>query len=193
MTVNRGLERHPPRSNSTYTVNVPQRSGLSLRNDNLPGPPENAGVCPRALGTSQRAGRLGSAPRYGWLHRGTGTLRGQWVLLLVLTGCGGVSGPSEEWAGFTPPHQYRLWHEEVETCVGTKRPFDDIVWRKVYAETFFCGGNPQIAAGCYDSPNTIYIVEPLLYAEWLVKHELIHYVRRNGKHDALLDWCGGGG
>ena len=111
------------------------------------------------------------------------------VSLLLLTGCAGVFEPSDEWAEFEPPHEYRAWHREVEACVGARRAFEDIVWREVYARLFFCGGFD--ALGCYAAPRTIYLVEHALHAELVVKAEIVHYVRRNGLHDDLAKQCEG--
>ena len=118
------------------------------------------------------------------------SVRCYFASLLVLTGCVEPFSPSAGWDEFEPPGQYRAWHAEVEVCLGMRRSFDDIRWRKVYAETFPCGGT-EIATGCIDYPRTIYVVEYLLDYEPLVKAELIHYVRQDGPHDALFTRCGG--
>ncbi len=73
--------------------------------------------------------------------------------LVVVLGCG-VFEPSEEWVEFRPPAQYRVWHGEVESCVGAHRAFEDLTWRKVYAATFSCGDVPG-ATGCYAYQSTI--------------------------------------
>ena len=113
--------------------------------------------------------------------------------LLTLTGCAGPFEPAEEWVEFDPPAQYRAWHGEVETCVGVQRSFDDIIWRKVlHAETFPCADDLERAAGCFVHPRTIYLVEWLLGEEYLIKSELIHYVRHDIAHDAAFWRCGGG-
>ncbi len=112
--------------------------------------------------------------------------------VLALAGCAGPFEPSEKWVEFEPPGQYRAWHAEVETCLGARRRFGDVVWRKVLrAETFPCGYLER-AAGCFVHPRTIYIVEWLLGEEYLIKSELIHYIRHDIAHDAVFWWCGGG-
>ena len=108
--------------------------------------------------------------------------------LLLLTGCTGMLDPPECWDEFDPPHQYRVWHAEVQTCVGARRSFDDLVWRKVYATQFHCGGRDD-ATGCLSRPHTIYLAQLTLNATTVVKEELVHYVTRNGLHDALLKRC----
>ena len=108
-------------------------------------------------------------------------------LALALGACN-VFEPPEGWDEFDPPPQYRLWHAEVQTCVGARRPFDDLTWRKVYAETFHCGGLDN-ATGCLAYPSTIYIVERALRASPVVKAEIVHYVRQNGLHDTLYTRC----
>ncbi len=110
------------------------------------------------------------------------------IPLLLLAGCTKMFEPSKDWIEYNPPQQYRVWHQEVERCIGTQRSFDDIVWRKVFARVFQCG-NSDIATGCFARPNTIYIVERALNHGTTVKNELVHYIRQNGKHDALAARC----
>ena len=111
------------------------------------------------------------------------------VLLFTLIGCTNVYEP-ENWESFDPPPYYQTWHHEVEVCVQVQRPFDEIVWRKVYAQKFPCGAS-NAAVGCFVHPKTIYLVEAHLTLEWLVKAELIHYVRHNISHDELFYQCEG--
>ena len=108
--------------------------------------------------------------------------------LLLLAGCTKMFEPSEDWVDYNPPPQYRVWHQEVERCVGTQRSFDDIAWRKVLAFTLVCGEEPK-AIGCYVKPNVIYIVESAVNHGATVKKELAHYIRQNSKHDALEARC----
>ena len=112
-------------------------------------------------------------------------------IILPLTGCTQIFEPSEEWTDLNPPRQYLLWHHEVETCLKTQRSFDDIIWRVVHTETFRCADDLEHAAGCFVYPKTIYLVEAWLDLEWLVKAELIHYVRHDISHDGLFRQCGG--
>ncbi len=113
----------------------------------------------------------------------------RWFPILLL-GCAGVFEPSAPWETFDPPPSYQVWHHEVETCVHARRSFHDIVWRKVYAEEFSCGAFDG-AVGCYSKPHTITLVEERLDQDWLIKAELIHYVRDNGAHDVVFFTCGG--
>ena len=112
------------------------------------------------------------------------------ILLVLLTGCVSAFEPSERWIEFDPPAYYQTWHQEVETCLGVQRSFEDIRWRKVYDGAFTCGAMAG-AGGCFIRPKTIYLMEKYLDLEWLVKAELIHYVRQNGWHDELFYQCGG--
>ena len=111
------------------------------------------------------------------------------MFLIVVTSCGSVFEPSESWEEFNPTQQYDLWHQEVESCVGAQRSFEDIVWRKVYAAMFLCGEVQSV--GCYAHPRTIYVAAHLMNSESLIKGEIIHYIRRYGAHDALFERCGG--
>ena len=116
-------------------------------------------------------------------------LTGILSLVLVL-GCGKMFEPVEEWVPFDPPIQYRVWHNEVENCLGARRSFEKIQWRKVlgWPPVFGCGGS-DIASGCYVSPNVIYIVESALNSSPIVKAEIAHYVVNNTKHDYLHEKC----
>lgn len=108
-------------------------------------------------------------------------------LALLLSACN-VFDPPEPWDEFEPPAQYRAWHAEVQACVGARRSFDDLAWRKVYAETFHCGGGDNMI-GCLAYPSTIYLAERALNASPVVKAELVHYARQNGLHDTLFARC----
>ena len=110
-------------------------------------------------------------------------------LVALVVSCSQAFEPSE-WESFDPPKAYRSWHQEVEACTGLQRSFQAIQWRKVYATTFLCPGLEE-AAGCFIHPRTIYLVETYLDQEWLVKAELIHYVRHDTSHDELFYQCGG--
>ena len=112
------------------------------------------------------------------------------VYLLLLLGACNVFDPPEGWDEFIAPHQYNIWHAEVQNCVNEQRSFDDIVWRKVYANNFYCGGRDD-ATGCFVYPHTIYLARLTLNSETTVKAEIIHYIRQNGLHDALFKQCGG--
>ena len=112
------------------------------------------------------------------------------VYLLLLLGACNVFEPPEPWGDFDPPVQYRLWHAEVQTCISDKRSFDEIIWRKVYVEVFHCRrSSDPTAIGCFVQPNIIYLAQLTLNSEIVVKTEVVHYVRQNGLHDALLKLC----
>ena len=108
--------------------------------------------------------------------------------VLLLLGCVGTFEPSEEWEAFVPPPSYHAWHAQVETCVAGRRPFEDVVWRKIHSRAFTCVGFPD-KWGCFISPRTIYIVVWLMDDERLVKTELVHYVRQDVAHDSLHARC----
>ena len=108
-------------------------------------------------------------------------------LLLLLSACN-VFEPPESWDEFEPPTKYRVWHNEVQTCISEERSFDKIIWRKVHANKFHCG-NSDDAVGCLAHPRTIYITQMSLNSALVVKSELIHYVRQNGLHDSLFWGC----
>lgn len=116
------------------------------------------------------------------------SLRAWCAALVLLLGACNVFDPPEGWDEFDPPAQYRVWHAEVQVCVGERRRFDDVVWRKVRAFMFHCGDRDD-AIGCLSRPNTIYLAQLTLNSPGVVKAELIHYVRQNGLHDALFSRC----
>jgi len=107
--------------------------------------------------------------------------------MLMVAGCGTFE-PSEEWIEFTPPLIFRVWHGEVENCLGIQQPFDDIVWRRVGTFTFQCN-DPRPAFACIVFPNTIYLLHYILGDERIVKGELVHYVRQKGDHDESFIRC----
>ena len=116
------------------------------------------------------------------------------LLLVLLVGCGSTYDPGEEWVEFTspwveftPPAEYRAWFREVESCCGAQRPFEDIVWRKVFAFTIPCGA--QDAVACLVFPNTIYLVDGALRDQPTVRGEMVHYVRQYAGHDDLHARC----
>ncbi len=109
------------------------------------------------------------------------------VLLALLIGSGSTFDLGEEWVEFTPPAEYRAWFQEVESCCGAQRPFENIVWRKVFAFTIPCGEQDVVA--CLVFPNTIYLVDGALRDQPTVRGEMVHYVRQYAGHDDLHARC----
>ena len=107
--------------------------------------------------------------------------------LLLLSACN-VFEPPEGWTELRPPAQYRIWHAEVQTCISEKRSFDKIIWREVHATKFLCGDSTN-AIGCMVFPNTIYLAQLSLNSAFVVKGELIHYIRQSSPHDSLHMSC----
>lgn len=110
--------------------------------------------------------------------------------VVLISGCT-VFEPPESWVEFDPPLEYHIWYPEVERCIGVRRPFEKIIWRKVevFPNVFHCGGSDK-ATGCFARPNVIYIVSGAINDEPTVKSEMIHYIRQSGKHDQLFFRCG---
>jgi hypothetical protein len=94
--------------------------------------------------------------------------------------------PLREYTRFTPPANYRALMDSAQACakVKAKRDFDEIVWLKAPGRNFWVPGIPdsiqkipsigvwQVGAG----QDTIVIGSEWLTTDWVVKHELVHFV-----------------
>ena len=82
-----------------------------------------------------------------------------------------------------PPAEYQVWHTEMSACLGQTRPYHEIEWFRAAATSL----GPY--TGYWVAPNTIYVRFDQLDNEYLVKHELGHYIRQNANHDEELGAC----
>lgn len=82
---------------------------------------------------------------------------------------------------------YRAAYAEAVNCTGEKpRPYEKIIWMRVPGGSFKDpyatdeeGKIPNI--GEWVSPDTIFISANWT-TSWVPKHEMIHYLRNDGKH-----------
>lgn len=74
-----------------------------------------------------------------------------------------------------PAHYKRVFHEAV-ACTGHYRPYEDIRWSVMPGQDFKCGSGRCI--GHWQSPNHITIAGAWVNIDWVVRHEIIHYLTR---------------
>jgi hypothetical protein len=64
-------------------------------------------------------------------------------------------------------------------CSGYYRPYEKIEWYVVPGKSFICSAKNQ-SIGCWDYPNKITLAREWLTTDWVVKHEIIHYLMQRG-------------
>lgn len=107
------------------------------------------------------------------------------LLALTLAACDNGFMVPEDTRRMDPPSVYRLWHAQTVACVAIQRDFDRIRWYVVPGGNWrYSKHNQDLAAGVWIEPDKIYIAEESLTTEWIIKHELIHYLIRLPKHPA---------
>ena len=84
---------------------------------------------------------------------------------------------------FTPPPQWRVWWEVLESCSGRRARFDDVAWYKApFGEIKYEG---RVAyAMWYAAGNRIALSRDFETDE-LVRHEMLHAVLQDGSHSDL--------
>ena len=105
------------------------------------------------------------------------------VCSLVATACEGVFEPVFPPAAiaFTPPPEYRVWWEVVESCSGRQASYDAVGWFRVPG--FHLAVKGESAAGVwFASSNRIALADGWRYNGSLVRHEMLHAVLRTGSH-----------
>jgi hypothetical protein len=86
---------------------------------------------------------------------------------------------------------FRTDFRNAVTCTGIERSFDGIVWFVVPGGSFRDPvqekrGEQRIRYwGEWVQPDTIYVAE--VRPEWVVRHEVIHYLRNRVDHDDRLN------
>jgi hypothetical protein len=89
-----------------------------------------------------------------------------------------------------PPDVYRTWWDEVETCIGTRAPFERIRWYQ--AEQLVNKEEGTGHAGAWLPPHTIYIRSDRLLFTVAVKHEMVHELLQRRDHETLFfEACAG--
>lgn len=107
------------------------------------------------------------------------------LLCLTLAGCL-VDLDVTNQRPLTPLPEFEVWHAEVEVCIGRERAYADIRW---YQADYMLWQDTLVAGGFWRSPDVIIIRSDRLWAEHIVKHEVVHYVRQNTNHNARQDRC----
>jgi hypothetical protein len=91
---------------------------------------------------------------------------------------------------FTPPPQWRVWWEVLESCSGHRGRFDDVTWFKAPFGDITWEGRVAYAIW-YAAGNRIALSRDL-ETDALVRHEMLHAVLQDGSHPDLYfqDRCG---
>jgi len=111
--------------------------------------------------------------------------------LLLLSGCGfDITGDRPMEA----PAIYREWWAKTEACSGLSGDFDRVEWLMVPGESFDCKSGQCV--GHWHPGHQIYIAEPYLENEMVVRHEMLHDLLNGGGHpnppfgaDCPLTWA----
>jgi hypothetical protein len=91
-----------------------------------------------------------------------------------------------------PLEVYAEWYADVEACTGVEGDFDQIRWFRVPHERWWDPVWKQYAIGTWRAPHDIYLAEPRIDDEQVVKHEMVHDVLGGGLtyDDRFLDCSG---
>ncbi len=93
-----------------------------------------------------------------------------------------VALPLSRFTPLAPPARYRAIHAAAEECTGKTGSFDRIVWLSAPGRSFTAPDGVPNAIGFWQvsrgrgSADTIVIAADWQTTEWVVKHELIHYL-----------------
>lgn len=80
-----------------------------------------------------------------------------------------------------PPAHYREIYQEAVTCTGHYQPYERIEWSYVPGHDFRDG--KKRAIGHWDPPNGVAIAEDYKNIDWVVRHEVAHYVMQRAHWD----------
>jgi len=110
-------------------------------------------------------------------------LRHVLVLFLAATACEGLFEPEFPPMALTlePPPEYRVWWEVVESCSGRKASFDAVSWFRVPAGHLEVRGESALGAW-FVSGNRIALADGFRNQAYLVRHEMLHSILRDGSH-----------
>jgi len=91
-----------------------------------------------------------------------------------------------------PLADYEQWYAEVEECTGVEGDFDRVRWFEVPHDRWWDPVWEQYAIGTWRSPHDIYVAEPHLGNEEVVKHEMVHDILGGGlTYDPRFKDCSG--
>ena len=85
---------------------------------------------------------------------------------------------------FEPPEHYREVFREAVACTGRYRPYERIRWSELPGKSFKCSSGMCI--GHWQSPDHITIAHEWRGIDWVVRHEIIHFLYQRGHWDG--DW-----
>lgn len=94
------------------------------------------------------------------------------TIVMLLCGCTTATEPAEPSAPISALPDYRQWFEETKACSGLKGSFDDLNFHVVSGDRFTCASGQCV--GMWVAPNHIYIAQPYLRHEMVVRHEMLH-------------------
>ena len=92
------------------------------------------------------------------------------LLMLGALSCTPLTGV-EDFSGVQPMQprmEYRGWHIEMSNCLGHTRPYYEIKW--------YIAASLGTYTGYWKAPDLIYIRSDNLQNEYLIKHEMAHYI-----------------
>ncbi|HYC34070.1 MAG TPA: hypothetical protein VEB59_17390 [Gemmatimonadales bacterium] len=97
--------------------------------------------------------------------------------LLLLTGCGfDIVGDQP----MDAPEIYREWWAKTEACSGLSGDYDRVEWQVVAGDSFDCKSGQCV--GHWQPSHQIWIAEPYVNNEMVVRHEMLHDLLNGGGH-----------
>ncbi len=87
-------------------------------------------------------------------------------------------------APLTPPAAYAVWYEELRRCVGARGSFSGIRWYRALPGTELLDPRTgEVLAGFWtERHDAIILAARSVNDPAVVKHELLHHLRRAGNH-----------
>jgi len=113
----------------------------------------------------------------------------------VLVACVDSTGPGLP-AGaqrMDPPAIYAEWWRMTEACSARTGDFSDITWYVVPGAHSITSGDARQVQGIWIADNSIVIAGESVRSGPLVRHEMLHGIRKQGSHPRgdFVDRCGG--
>lgn len=109
------------------------------------------------------------------------------LLAAPVAACAPRVGPESFGAAITPlapPAAYAVWYEELRRCVGAGGSFSDIRWYRARpgAELLDPRTGEVLAGFWTERHDAIILAARSVTDPAVVKHELLHHLRRAGNH-----------
>lgn len=114
---------------------------------------------------------------------------------VLLVGCTDLFGPGLP-DGTIPlaplPAEYEGWWDLAERCSGLQGSFDQVDWGVIPGVSTIPDTDGAVGS-YYSERHQIVLVEPRVYDGHLVRHEMLHALRRAPGHprDTFVESCGG--